>query len=97
MKRANNTGFIRYGSAMPKFKENSVREAWILCLILGVIMLNFPFIHIFNVDQTIFGIPQIIVYFFCGWPLSILVIWFFAFRTQWHDDQEPPDESRDEL
>ena len=59
---------------------NSTKEAWILCLILGIIMINFPFIHIFNNNQLIFGIPTLVLYFFIGWPVSILVTWFFAER-----------------
>ena len=63
---------------MKESQENSIREAWILCLILGMIMINFPFIHIFNSEQPIFGIPKLVLYFFIGWPASIAVIWFFA-------------------
>ena len=57
---------------------NSTREAWILCLILGIIMINFPFIHIFSSEYQILGIPALVLYFFIGWPASILVTWFFA-------------------
>ncbi|SEA09725.1 hypothetical protein SAMN05660420_01198 [Desulfuromusa kysingii] len=63
---------------MKKPQSNSIREAWILCLILGLIMINFPFIHIFNTPVTILGIPILIFYFLVGWPLSIAVIWFFV-------------------
>ncbi len=59
-------------------QKNSIREAWILCLILGLIMINFPFVQIFNTEQLIFGIPILVLYFFIGWPVSIAVIWFFA-------------------
>ena len=63
---------------MKKSQESSIREAWVLCLILGLVMINFPFIHIFNTEQLIFGIPQLVLYFFIGWPISIAVIWFFV-------------------
>ncbi len=63
---------------MKESQGNSIREAWVLCLILGLIMINFPFIHIFNTEQLIFGIPILVLYFFIGWPASIAVIWFFA-------------------
>ncbi len=59
---------------------NSTKEAWILCLILGIIMINFPFIHIFNNNHMIFGIPTLVLYFFVGWPASIVVILIFAGR-----------------
>ena len=63
---------------MQESQKNSIREAWILCLILGLIMINFPFVQIFNTEQLIFGIPILVLYFFIGWPASIAVIWFFA-------------------
>jgi len=63
---------------MRESQKSSIREAWILCLVLGMIMINFPFIHIFSSAQLIFGIPKLVLYFFIGWPLSIVVIWYFV-------------------
>ena len=63
---------------MKDSQASSSREAWFLCLILGLIMINFPFVHIFNASQLIFGIPKLVLYFFIGWPISIVVIWFFV-------------------
>ncbi|MFK5925657.1 MAG: hypothetical protein QM483_03405 [Desulfuromusa sp.] len=63
---------------MKEPQRNSIREAWILCLILGVVMINFPFIHIFNTTGLLFGIPELVLYFFIGWPISIAVIWLFV-------------------
>ena len=63
---------------MQESQKSSIREAWILCLILGLIMINFPFIHIFNVEQLFFGVPELVLYFFIGWPISIAVIWLFV-------------------
>lgn len=57
---------------------DSTKEAWILCLILGVILINFPFIHIFDNDRLIFGFPPLVLYFFIGWPASIGVTWLFV-------------------
>ena len=76
---------------MKESQKNSIREAWVLCLILGLVMINFPFIHIFNTEQLIFGIPQLVLYFFIGWPVSIAVIWFFV-RYMEKDLQNSPEE-----
>ena len=54
------------------------KEAWVIFFILGVIMINYPFIHIFNKSDTLFGIPLLVLYFLLGWPLSILVIYLFT-------------------
>lgn len=55
-----------------------LKEAWVLCFILGVIMLNYPFIHIFNKENALFGIPALVLYFLLGWPVSIVVIYLFT-------------------
>lgn len=62
-----------------------IREAWVLCFLLGIVMLNYPFLHIFNKEMMVFGIPALFLYFAIGWPLSILVIYLFC-RTLSHDN-----------
>ena len=59
-------------------KSPQIREAWVLFFVMGMIMINYPFIHIFNKDISIFGIPLLVFYFLVGWPLSILVVATFA-------------------
>jgi hypothetical protein len=63
---------------MKQFDQKRLREAWILFFLLGVVMLNYPFIHIFNKKSFIFGIPELIFYLMSGWPLSILIIYLFS-------------------
>jgi UDP-N-acetylmuramyl pentapeptide phosphotransferase/UDP-N-acetylglucosamine-1-phosphate transferase len=53
-------------------------EAWGIFFLLGVVMLNYPFIHIYNKATTLFGIPELVLYLLVGWPISILVIYFFS-------------------
>lgn len=65
-----------------------IKEAWILFFILGVVMLNYPFIQIFNKTTTIFGIPTLILYFMLGWPGSILVIYLFSKRLGKDSDND---------
>lgn len=55
-----------------------LREAWVIFFVLGLVMINFPFLHIFNKDVQVFGTPLIILYLMVGWPLSIAVIYFFS-------------------
>jgi len=63
---------------MKEHNPIQTREAWVLCFLLGIIMLNFPFVHIFNKDAMIFGIPLLFLYFILGWPSSILIIYLFC-------------------
>lgn len=55
-----------------------LREAWVIFFTLGLVMLNFPFLHIFNKDVQVFGIPLIVLYLMIGWPLSIMVVYLFS-------------------
>lgn len=54
------------------------REAWRLFFFLGIILINYPFVQIFNKPMTIAGIPLLLFYFLVGWPLSILIIYIFS-------------------
>jgi hypothetical protein len=57
-----------------------LKEAWGIFCLLGLIMLNYPFLHIFNKPHdVIFGFPLMVVYLFVGWPISIGVIYLFSF------------------
>jgi len=64
---------------MKRPDSQQLREAWLLFFILGIVMLNFPFLEIFNKSAVIFGIPVLFLYFFVGWPSSILVIFLFCY------------------
>ena len=55
-----------------------LRESWVIFFIMGIIMLNFPFLHIFNKSDTLFGFPLLFIYFTVGWACSIFVIYLFT-------------------
>jgi hypothetical protein len=75
-------------------------DAWVIWFLLGVVMINYPFLHIFNKNILVFGIPLTILYFFIGWPVSIFVIYLFSLylgrdpdlERPKNDPQEGPDE-----
>ncbi len=72
-----------------------LREAWIIFFLLGVVMLNFPFIAIFNKTTPVLGIPALVLYLLLGWPLSIVVVYFFSRRLGNNSGAEgPEDEDR---
>lgn len=62
-------------------------ESWFIFFILGIIMMNFPFLHIFNKPETIFGNPLMFLYLFIGWPISIFVIYLFTLTFDHSDDK----------
>jgi hypothetical protein len=54
-----------------------LRESWVIFFILGIIMMNFPFLHIFNKPVILFGFPLMFLYLTVGWLVSIGVIYLF--------------------
>lgn len=70
-----------------------LKDAWVIWFVLGVVMLNYPFLHIFNKDVMIFGIPLTILYFYIGWPVSIFVIYLFSIYLGRHSDEDSTNDS----
>jgi membrane-anchored protein YejM (alkaline phosphatase superfamily) len=71
-----------------------LRESWVIFFIMGIIMLNFPFLHIFNKSDTLFGFPLLFIYFTIGWAVSIFVIYLFTLAVKQnnapqHGNKEP--------
>lgn len=56
----------------------SMKESWVIFFILGLIMLNYPFLHIFNKPDILFGFPLLYIYITGGWGVSILVVYLFT-------------------
>ena len=70
-----------------------LREAWLIFFFLGIVMLNYPFLHIFNKNILVFGIPLILIYLLLGWPLSIAVIYIFSLYLGRGNDREDKDQT----
>ena len=62
-------------------------ESWVIFFIMGIIMMNFPFMDIFNKASTILGFPIMFLYLFIGWAISILVIYLFTIAVGNSDDK----------
>ena len=63
-----------------------LRESWIIFFILGIIMMTFPFLHIFNKPVLLFGVPLLFLYLTAGWIISIVVIYLFMIASR-HEEQ----------
>lgn len=55
-----------------------LRQCWWLALILGFLMINYPFLQICNRPAFLFGVPLLFLYLFVGWATSIGVVAFYA-------------------
>lgn len=60
------------------FKHLRLMESWVLFFLLGILMMNYPFIHIFNKNIQLFGVPLLFLYLMGGWAVSIFVIFLFS-------------------
>lgn len=64
-----------------------LRESWVIFFILGLVMMNYPFIQIFNKTDRIFAIPLLYLYFVGGWAISIVVIYLFTRAIDQPEDE----------
>lgn len=69
-------------------------ESWVIFFILGIIMMTFPFLHIFNKPVLLLGVPLLFLYLVVGWVISIIVIYLFMIASQ-HKDKSA--DEKDEL
>jgi hypothetical protein len=69
------------------FRRLNIKEAWVIFFILGIIMMNYPFIIIFNKPRLLFNLPVFYLYLYLGWLISICVIYLFV-KSIAHEDNK---------
>ncbi|MBI5446481.1 MAG: hypothetical protein HY900_35360 [Deltaproteobacteria bacterium] len=65
----------RAGRATDRAK---LRQWWLIGLVLGALMINFPFLQIFNRQVSLGGFPLLFLYLTLGWGAAIAVIALYA-------------------
>lgn len=67
-----------------------LKESWVIFFVLGIIMMNYPFISIFNKSAQILHIPLLYIYLQLGWLVSIFIIFLFAkaYLPKKHDNHK---------
>jgi hypothetical protein len=55
-----------------------LKDTWVVCYVLGFIMMNYPFLSIFNKPRLAFGIPLLYLYLSSGWIFSIFIVLLFS-------------------
>ena len=77
------------------------QEAALIVPLLGLFLLTPPFISIFSIKVSIFGIPLIVLYIFVVWISLILTTRFLAARLGRDDaeraDRDAPERSEDDI
>lgn len=70
-----------------------LREAWVIFFVLGNVMINFPFLRIFNQPVSVLGMPLLFIYFTLGWAISIFVVYLFTMILEESPEQaDTPEE-----
>lgn len=76
------------------FRRLRLKDAWVIFFILGIIMMNYPFIKIFSEAPSFFDIPALYLYLHFGWLISIFVIYMFVKALDPNDEQGHEGERR---
>ena len=63
-----------------------LKDTWVICFVLGLITMNYPFISIFNKATLPFGIPLLYLYLLLGWAFSIFIVYLFS-RAAKHESE----------
>ncbi|NOY45651.1 hypothetical protein [Deferrisoma camini] len=66
-----------------------LRQWWWIAFVLGALMINFPFLRIFDREVTVGGWPLLFLYLMGGWAVSIAAIAGYALLLR---RVEPPGE-----
>jgi len=69
-------------------KRLRLRESWVIFFILGIIMMNHPFITIFNKPFLAYHIPLLYIYLQIGWLVSIFVIYLYIKAIELPEDKD---------
>ena len=73
---------------MKTSRRKHSKGVWLIGSLLYVVVLNYPFVLIFNQVKSVFGIPLIILYLLGGWLLFIVIIILFVRSLNGHDEEE---------
>jgi hypothetical protein len=58
------------------------RERLALVFLIGVLLINFPILAIFNRAATVGGIPVLYLYLFGVWAAGIVAAWLLGRRSR---------------
>ena len=60
--------------------EKAKAQRFVAICMLGIVLLNFPVLALFNVGGTVLGIPVLYAYIFAAWTLLIVLLALLAER-----------------
>ena len=60
----------------------ALKELSVALCALGVVLLSWPFLTIFNVTRPVLGIPTLVLYLFTVWAAIITVLFWLTRRPE---------------
>lgn len=86
----------RKGMAVPRRGLRAERLAFLF--VLGLLVFNPPFLAIYNLPETVFGIPLLYLYLFASWACLIaLAALAIEGTAEAEDEPEPPPPAEPDL
>ena len=73
---------------MARGGASRIRQIWMALFILGAVLINYPFLMVFDRPVHLAGIPLLYLYFILGWGASIAVIALYARAVGDEPDEE---------
>ncbi|UFS69678.1 hypothetical protein LPW11_17500 [Geomonas sp. RF6] len=65
-----------------------LRDTWVIAFLLGFLVLNYPFLGVFNKPALVIGIPLLYLYLQLGWLAFLFMAYFFSrAQERKHDDE----------
>jgi hypothetical protein len=64
-----------------------LRQWWWIAFVLGCLMINYPFLRIFDRNLAHLGIPLLYLYLFLGWLAGIAVIGCYTWALRKAPDE----------
>jgi hypothetical protein len=83
---------------MKETPSQKSKGAWMLSIAAGMIILNFPFIQVFNTGGSFLGLPTLIVYIFLAWSIMIsgLIVYSQFFCHNLGQGEEDKEQRKDQ-
>ncbi|MBJ6727484.1 hypothetical protein [Geomesophilobacter sediminis] len=69
-------------------RQLRLKDTWVILFVLGFIMMNYPFLSIFNKPVLVLDIPLLYLYLTLGWVISITIAYLFARSIAHRSDDE---------
>lgn len=65
-----------------------LRDTWVVAFLLGFLVMNYPFLMVFNKPVLVRGVPLLYLYLELGWLAFLLMAYLFSRAQERQKDDE---------